>query len=144
MKEDYRKRQREVKASERAVQRELIERLDGLVPLAEVKGRALNGTLKSGRTTVQLYEDCVCHCKKLQDPRAGGHARRAEARSVSGAELMEAVLSSNSERVLVVDLPEWTVVGMSSSLRQDFAGAAFGNDLVSSCCAGELENAAHG
>mmetsp|Transcript_5864 Transcript_5864/g.20716 ORF Transcript_5864/g.20716 Transcript_5864/m.20716 type:complete len:386 (-) Transcript_5864:51-1208(-) len=49
---------------------------------------------------------------------------------VSGQELMEACLSSSRERLLVVELPEWTVVEMSARLRQDFASAAFEGDLI--------------
>eukprot|EP00960_Hanusia_phi_P045246 757114-Hanusia_phi.AAC.1 len=144
--DEHRKRQREGKASERAVQRKLIERLDGLVPVAVVGGRFLNGTLRSGRTTVQLYEDCIGYCKELlnQEPGGGrvgrggsrqgswggGEAEMGRPLSVAGAELMEACLSSCTERMLVVDLPEWTVVAMSSRMRQDFASAAFEHELV--------------
>ncbi|EKX30928.1 hypothetical protein GUITHDRAFT_122865 [Guillardia theta CCMP2712] len=151
-KDEHKKRQREGKATERAAQKKLIDRLDTLVPVAAVPGRFLNGGLRSKRTTVQLYEDCVNHCRQLQDPhradpegaQEGKHGSRgrgegAEAQGldpsgrlpwVSGQELMEACLSSSRERLLVVELPEWTVVEMSARLRQDFASAAFEGDLI--------------
>ena len=150
--DEQKKRQREGKATERAAQKKLIDRLDALVPVAALPGRFLNGGLRSQRTTVQLYEDCVNHCRQLQDQHRNGPGGAQEERHgssergegaaargldpsgrlpwVSGQELMEACLSSSRERLLVVELPEWTVVEMSARLRQDFASAAFEGDLV--------------
>uniref|UniRef100_A0A7S4L309 Uncharacterized protein n=1 Tax=Guillardia theta TaxID=55529 RepID=A0A7S4L309_GUITH len=117
-----RQRQKQLKTVERAQTKELLHALDMLVPFRERNDRALNGVLKSKRSNLHLLEDLREALKSAQESTRGVRAFR-----IPAGLLREGMLSSRSERLVVVEMPGWRVVDVSCKMQADFdSGLMFG------------------
>ena len=115
--------QRKCKADERALTKQLVNKLDALLPYgqgslpADPQLSKRKGTLPSRRNQLQLLRDAILYVQ--------GAAKRP-----TGQELMAGLLSTWEDRVVVVELSTWRIQGMSEKLKEDFKESMFASTMV--------------
>mmetsp|Transcript_12193 Transcript_12193/g.42408 ORF Transcript_12193/g.42408 Transcript_12193/m.42408 type:complete len:434 (-) Transcript_12193:344-1645(-) len=118
-----REMQRKCKADERALTKQLVNKLDALLPYgqgslpADPQLSKRKGTLPSRRNQLQLLRDAILHVQSA-------------AKRPTGQELMEGLLSTWEDRMVVVELSTWRIQGMSEKLKEDFKESMFASTMV--------------
>ncbi|EKX38441.1 hypothetical protein GUITHDRAFT_154707, partial [Guillardia theta CCMP2712] len=113
-----REMQRKCKADERALTKQLVYKLDALLPYgqgslpADPQLSKRKGALPSRRNQLQLLRDAILHVQSA-------------AKRPTGEELMEGLLSTWEDRMVVVELSTWRIQGMSEKLKEDFKESMF-------------------
>uniref|UniRef100_A0A7S0HDY8 Uncharacterized protein n=1 Tax=Hanusia phi TaxID=3032 RepID=A0A7S0HDY8_9CRYP len=124
-----REKERLGKIAERERTRELLERLDPLVPLTKQPAPSSRGSLRTKRTLIDLYEDAIALLQGIRYE----EMRHPQKRGKSGASHMplsvyrEGLMVSESMLWVEVLLPDTRVVQASRGLEKLFVGLNGGN-----------------
>lgn len=138
-----RQRQKQCKSKERSITSNLIGQLDAMTPVKRPAELSAKGQLSSGRNQVQLLSDVIAHVREVSKGRsrdlADAAADSSEAAerpsrllsSCGGEALIEALLTSHVDRIVVVELPSWRIRRMSVAFENDYRESVFSPTLVS-------------
>ena len=138
-----RQRQKQCKSKKRSITSNLIGQLDAMTPVKRPDELTAKGQLSSGRNQVQLLSDVIAHVREVSKGHsrdlAGAAADSSEAAerpsrllsSCGGEALIEALLTSHVDRVVVVELPSWKICRMSVAFQNDYRESVFSPTLVS-------------
>jgi len=140
-----RERQKECKARERALASDLLFQLDEKIPTKTVPRGRSKGQLPSGRNREQLLADTVELLRALPSADSAASSKGPAASSsvgpaasssspqpssCSGEALLDAMLTSHRERMVVVDLPSWRIRRMSAGFEGEYLKSVFGANMV--------------
>eukprot|EP00960_Hanusia_phi_P041441 754990-Hanusia_phi.AAC.1 len=124
-----RKTQRELKSRQRSDQKLLMAQLDIMIPPTSVTFNPASPT-RTRRTAMQLLQDLIAYLRSLEGL-AGDQSRKRK--RVCYRDIISTMLLSSRERVIVVDIPSWTIRDVSARVESDFCGSCFGGRLVGQC-----------
>ena len=122
---DKRRRlQRELKSKQRSEQKLLMSKLDLMVPPSSPAIDPANQ--QKQRPALNLLHDLVAYLRSCAERQRAQEQKRA-----IYTDMMSCMLLSRRERIILADIPSWTIRDVSGAVHGDYEGSCFGGRLVS-------------